>query len=84
MENRAGVTRDAVEIDWKYGEREIKLVDTAGMRRWGSVSSAYFPFPLLNASSCDDETHAELFLVGLGLTIRSGVGRSCKEVVGHG
>ncbi|MFI4989061.1 MAG: ribosome biogenesis GTPase Der, partial [Alphaproteobacteria bacterium] len=28
-----GVTRDAVPIDWSYGGRAIRLVDTAGLRR---------------------------------------------------
>jgi len=29
----AGITRDAIAIDWKFNDRKIKLVDTAGMRR---------------------------------------------------
>ncbi|MSO71607.1 MAG: ribosome biogenesis GTPase Der [Alphaproteobacteria bacterium] len=28
-----GITRDAIATRWRYGEREIELVDTAGMRR---------------------------------------------------
>lgn len=33
----AGITRDAISSDWKFGEREIKLWDTAGIRRKGKV-----------------------------------------------
>ena len=33
----AGITRDSISSDWKFGEREIKLWDTAGIRRKGKV-----------------------------------------------
>jgi len=29
----AGITRDAISVEWQYGARPLKLVDTAGMRR---------------------------------------------------
>ena len=29
----AGITRDAVHVDWEFGGRKIRLVDTAGLRR---------------------------------------------------
>ena len=31
--SEAGITRDAVHVDWEYGGRKIRLVDTAGLRR---------------------------------------------------
>ena len=34
----AGITRDAIASSWHYGEREIKLVDTAGLRRKSKVT----------------------------------------------
>jgi len=33
----AGITRDAITIPWQYEGREVRLVDTAGMRRRGKV-----------------------------------------------
>jgi len=33
----AGITRDAIANDWEWGGREIKLWDTAGIRRKGKV-----------------------------------------------
>jgi len=33
----AGITRDAVSVDWEYKERKIRLVDTAGMRRKSKI-----------------------------------------------
>ncbi len=33
----AGITRDAIAIDWEYNGRKIKLVDTAGLRKKAKV-----------------------------------------------
>ncbi len=33
----AGITRDAIAVDWMWGERPIRLVDTAGLRRRARV-----------------------------------------------
>ncbi len=36
----AGVTRDAIAVDWIYNDRKFKLVDTAGLRRKSKVDDA--------------------------------------------
>ncbi len=33
----AGITRDAVAVNWVYEDREIRLVDTAGMRKRAKI-----------------------------------------------
>ncbi len=33
----AGITRDAVHVDWEFGGRQLRLVDTAGLRRKARV-----------------------------------------------
>ncbi|MCB1529429.1 MAG: ribosome biogenesis GTPase Der, partial [Alphaproteobacteria bacterium] len=33
----AGITRDAIAVDWTFEDRKIKLVDTAGLRRKSKV-----------------------------------------------
>ncbi len=33
----AGITRDSIAIDWQWNGRDIKLIDTAGLRRRGRV-----------------------------------------------
>ena len=33
----AGITRDAIAVDWEYNGQKIKLVDTAGMRRKSKI-----------------------------------------------
>ncbi len=35
----AGITRDAISIDWEFNDRKIRLVDTAGMRRKSNISN---------------------------------------------
>jgi GTP-binding protein len=35
----AGITRDAIAVDWEYKNRKFKLVDTAGMRRKAKVQN---------------------------------------------
>lgn len=34
----AGITRESIEIDWKYNEHNIKLIDTAGLRKKSAVN----------------------------------------------
>ena len=33
----AGITRDAIPVDWEWGGRAVRLVDTAGLRRKAKV-----------------------------------------------
>ncbi len=36
----AGITRESVEIAWKYKDHNIKLIDTAGLRKRANVSKS--------------------------------------------
>ena len=33
----AGITRDSITIDWKWQDRDVRLIDTAGLRRKAKV-----------------------------------------------
>ncbi len=33
----AGITRDAIAIDWQWRDRELRLIDTAGLRRKANI-----------------------------------------------
>jgi GTP-binding protein len=35
----AGITRDAIAVDWEYESRKFKLVDTAGMRKKSKIQN---------------------------------------------
>ncbi|HWE99955.1 MAG TPA: ribosome biogenesis GTPase Der, partial [Caulobacteraceae bacterium] len=35
----AGITRDAISVDWTFGDRRVRLVDTAGLRRKAKVEA---------------------------------------------
>jgi GTP-binding protein len=48
----AGITRDAVHVDWEFNGRKIRLVDTAGMRRKVRIDS------LIEKMSVDDTLRA--------------------------
>lgn len=48
----AGITRDAIAVDWQYGGRKFKLVDTAGMRRRSKITDA------IEKSAVDDALRA--------------------------
>lgn len=35
----AGITRDAISINWKYKDKDIKLIDTAGIRKKHNIDT---------------------------------------------
>nr|MDD2839762.1 ribosome biogenesis GTPase Der [Rickettsiales bacterium] len=37
--SEAGITRDAIAIKWKYKDKDIKLIDTAGIRKKHNIES---------------------------------------------
>ncbi|BBK31679.1 GTP-binding protein [Stella humosa] len=51
----AGITRDAISVDWEYRGRRLKLVDTAGLRRRANV------FEKLEKLATDDTDRAMRF-----------------------
>lgn len=48
----AGITRDAIAVDWNYEGRPFRLVDTAGMRRKSKITNA------IEKMSVDDSLRA--------------------------
>jgi GTP-binding protein len=62
----AGITRDAIAVDWRFEERAIRLVDTAGLRRRANVSER------LEALSARDTLEAVRFAEVVVLVLDAG------------
>jgi GTPase len=48
----AGITRDSISIDWQWNDREVRLIDTAGLRKKSKVDDK------LERLSAADTRHA--------------------------
>jgi GTP-binding protein len=62
----AGITRDAIAIDWRYRDRHIRLIDTAGLRRRAKVVEK------LEKLSTDDTLRAVRFAEVVVLVLDAG------------
>jgi GTP-binding protein len=45
----AGTTRDAIDTEFKYGDHDVVLIDTAGIRRAGKIQGSVEYFTVLRA-----------------------------------
>ena len=75
----AGITRDAISVDWLYKGREIKLIDTAGLRRKGRVHEAVEKFSALKTLESIRASH----VVILVLDAHQGIAEQDQHVIGH-
>ena len=62
----AGITRDAISVDWTWGDRSIRLVDTAGLRRRARVQEKLEK--LSTADSIRAITFAEVVILVMDAT----------------
>jgi GTP-binding protein len=62
----AGITRDAIPVEWMFGERKVRLVDTAGLRRKARVHEKLEK--LSTADSIRAITFAEVVLLVMDAT----------------
>lgn len=46
--HRPGLTRDSISIEWEHEGRSVRLIDTAGVRKWGKARCA----PLGQTCTC--------------------------------
>ncbi len=63
VSERAGTTRDVNRIVVRYHEREIELMDTAGIRRSGKIERGVEHFSVLRALAAIEETDVALLLM---------------------
>lgn len=59
----AGITRDSIAIDWSYGDKKIKLIDTAGIRRKSNVKEKLEKLSLSDCFRAVRYAHVTILLV---------------------
>ena len=59
----AGTTRDAIDTQFSYREREVVAVDTAGMRRRGQVERGIEKYSVIRAVGAVDRSDISLIVV---------------------
>ncbi|WP_299980990.1 ribosome biogenesis GTPase Der [Desulfobacula sp.] len=63
VDEKAGTTRDAIELSVEHRGRQFILVDTAGIRRKGKVTQKIEKFSILKALKTLDECDVALILI---------------------
>jgi len=79
----AGITRDAISVPWAYKGQEIKLIDTAGMRKKAKVNEK------LESMSVDDTLRSIQFaeivvlMVDATQTLKNGLDKQDLQIADH-
>ncbi len=63
VNEKAGTTRDAIELSVVYNDKEFTLVDTAGIRRKGKVTQKLEKFSILKSLKSMDDCDVALILI---------------------
>lgn len=63
INEKAGTTRDAIELTLEYKDRKFVLVDTAGIRRKGRVKKKLEKFSIIKSLKTLDECDVALILI---------------------
>jgi GTP-binding protein len=63
VSSQPGTTRDAVDIEMRYRDRPVVLVDTAGIRRRGKVAPGIEKYSVLRAMRAIDRADLAVLLV---------------------
>lgn len=58
-----GTTRDAIDISFRYGEKDLVLVDTAGIRRRGRIQGGVEKHSVLRAQQAIDRGDVALLVI---------------------
>ncbi|HVJ70474.1 MAG TPA: ribosome biogenesis GTPase Der [Sphingomicrobium sp.] len=62
----AGITRDSISLDWKWNDRPVRLVDTAGLRKRAKVEDKLEKLSAFDTKRAID--HAEVVVLLLDAT----------------
>lgn len=67
----AGITRDAIAIDWKYKGNNIRLIDTAGIRRRSRVDSKLEKLAVDDAFRAIQYAHVVILLIDANMPLEA-------------
>ena len=59
----AGITRDAISVEWRFRERPLRLVDTAGLRRKARVTDKVEKLSAADTARAIDFAHVVVLLL---------------------
>ena len=62
-ENQPGTTRDTIHIDYQFGNQDLILIDTAGIRRKKKVGEAIEKFSIVKALQALDLSDAVIIMI---------------------
>lgn len=63
VDDRPGTTRDAVDVEIKYHGREIKIIDTAGIRRKSRMVDKLEKFSAFRSVTCLEECDVAIMVI---------------------
>ena len=63
VDNRPGTTRDAVDVEIKYHGRELKIIDTAGIRRKSRMVDKLEKFSAFRSVTCLEECDVAIMVI---------------------
>jgi len=67
--NQAGITRDAISINWTYRNRNFVLIDTAGQRKQAKVQERLESASVLNAWSYIRQAHVVVVVMDINMPL---------------
>jgi GTP-binding protein len=74
-----GTTRDAIRLDFERGEARYTLIDTAGVRRRGSVSETVEKFSVIKTLQAIEDSNVVILL----LDAQDGITEQDAHLAGH-
>jgi GTP-binding protein len=77
--DRPGTTRDSVEIPFALGERQYRLIDTAGMRRRARITDAIEKFSVIKTLQAIEACNVAILV----LDARVGIGEQDATLAAH-
>jgi GTPase len=67
----AGITRDAIAIDWQYQNHHIRLIDTAGIRKKANITSAIEQLALADSFRAIQYANVVILLLDATLSLQA-------------